>query len=326
MQIGPYHLPNNVILAPMAGITDNPFRRLCTQFGAGLTVSEMVISHGELQHHPRTLQKIDYSGETGLRSVQILGTDPQLMAAAARLNQDRGAQIIDINMGCPAKKVCSVAAGSALLKNEDLVERILTAVVAAVDVPVTLKIRTGWDLASRNAVKIAHIAEKCGIQALTIHGRSRACKFNGHAEYDTIKQVKQAVSLAIIANGDIDSAEKAHHVLNHTGADAIMIGRAAQGKPWIFKELQTKLSGNTSYCQPSLSEIKNIINQHLDNLYSFYGSTSGVRIARKHIGWYFEHLGHLPGEQKKSINQAQQPAQQLALVNAAFHFITPRVA
>ena len=326
MQIGPYQLPNNILLAPMAGITDNPFRRLCTQFGAGLTVSEMVISHSELQHHPRTLKKVDYRGETGLRSVQILGTDPQLMAAAARLNQDRGAQIIDINMGCPAKKVCSVAAGSALLKNESLVERILSAVVAAVDVPVTLKIRTGWDLANRNAVKIAHIAENCGIQALTIHGRSRACKFKGYAEYDTIKQVKQAVSVPIIANGDIDSAEKALQVLNYTGADAIMIGRAAQGKPWIFKELQTKLSGNEVYSPPSLSEIKNIMNQHLDNLYSFYGSTSGVRIARKHIAWYFEQLGQLPSEQKKRINQAQQPAQQIALVNAAFHFITPRAA
>lgn len=326
MKIGPYHLPNNILLAPMAGITDNPFRQLCTQFGAGLTVSEMVISHSELQHHPRTLQKIDYSGETGLRSVQILGTDPQLMAAAARLNQDRGAQIIDINMGCPAKKVCSVAAGSALLKNESLVERILTAVVTAVDVPVTLKIRTGWDLANRNAVKIAHIAENSGIQALTIHGRSRACKFNGNAEYDTIKQVKQAVSLPIIANGDIDSAEKARQVLNYTGADAIMIGRAAQGKPWIFKELLAKLSDHEIYYPPSLSEIKNVINQHLDNLYSFYGNTSGVRIARKHIAWYFEQFGNLPSEQKKHINLVQHPAQQLALVNAAFHFITPRVA
>lgn len=326
MKIGPYHLPNNVLLAPMAGITDNPFRRLCTQFGAGLTVSEMVISHSELQQHPRTLQKTDYSDQSGLRSVQILGTDPQLMAAAARLNQDRGAQIIDINMGCPAKKVCSVAAGSALLKNESLVERILTAVVSAVDVPVTLKIRTGWDLASRNAVKIARIAENSGIQALTIHGRSRACKFNGNAEYDTIKQVKQVVSLPIIANGDIDSAEKARQVLNYTGADAIMIGRAAQGKPWIFKELQAKLSDHEAYYPPSLSEIKNVMNQHLDNLYSFYGNTSGVRIARKHIAWYFDQLGNLPSEQKKQINLAQQPAQQLALVNAAFHFITPRVA
>ena len=325
MQIGPYQLPNNIILAPMAGVTDNPFRRLCSQFGAGLTVSEMVISNTELQHHPRTLQKTDYSGELGVRSVQILGTQPKLMAEAARLNQDRGAQIIDINMGCPAKKVCSVAAGSALMKDESLVENILTAVVNAVDVPVTLKIRTGWDLANRNALKIAKIAENSGIQALTIHGRSRACKFSGQAEYDTITQVKQRVNIPVIANGDITNAEKARQVLNYTGADAIMIGRAAQGKPWIFQELFASLSGQ-QMSPLSLSEIKNVILEHLDNLYSFYGAFSGVRIARKHIGWYFEQLGPLPNEQKTLINQAEQPAQQLALVKASFNLITPRVA
>lgn len=325
MQIGPYQLPNNIILAPMAGITDNPFRRLCSQFGAGLTVSEMVISNTELQHHPRTLQKTDYSGELGVRSVQILGTQPKLMAEAARLNQDRGAQIIDINMGCPAKKVCSVAAGSALMKDESLVENILTAVVNAVDVPVTLKIRTGWDLVNRNALKIAKIAENSGIQALTIHGRSRACKFTGQAEYDTIRHVKQRVNIPVIANGDITNAEKARQVLNYTGADAIMIGRAAQGKPWIFQELYAALSGQ-QMSPLSLSEIKNVIQEHLDNLYSFYGAFSGVRIARKHIGWYFEQLGPLPNEQKILINQAEQPAQQLALVKASFNLITPRVA
>jgi tRNA-dihydrouridine synthase B len=325
MQIGPYQLPNNIILAPMAGITDNPFRRLCSQFGAGLTVSEMVISNAELQHHPRTLQKTDYSGELGLRSVQILGTQPQLMADAARLNRDRGAQIIDINMGCPAKKVCSVAAGSALMKDESLVQSILTAVVSAVDVPVTLKIRTGWDLANRNALKIAKIAENSGIQALTIHGRSRACKFTGQAEYDTIRLVKQSVNIPVIANGDITSTEKARHVLNYTGADAIMIGRSAQGKPWIFQELSAGLSGQ-QVSPLSLPEIKNVILQHLENLYSFYGSFSGVRIARKHISWYIELLGQLPSEQKSLINQAEQPAQQLALVKASFNLITPRVA
>lgn len=325
MQIGPYQLPNNLLLAPMAGITDGPFRQLCTQFGAGLTVSEMVISNTNLQHHPRTLKKTAYNGSEGLRSVQILGTDPLQMAAAARLNQDRGAQIIDINMGCPAKKVCSVAAGSALMKDEALVERILSAVVNAVDIPVTLKIRTGWDLANRNAVNIARIAENSGIQALTIHGRSRACKFNGNAEYDTIKQVKQAINIPVIANGDINSAEKARKVLNYTGADAVMIGRAAQGKPWIFRELYEKLHG-LPHASLSLTEIKTIINQHLDNLYSFYGNVSGVRIARKHIGWYFDQLGVLPSAQKTAINQAQQPEQQLVLVNASFNFITPRVA
>lgn len=325
MQIGPYRLPNNLLLAPMAGITDSPFRQLCSRFGAGLTVSEMVISNAGLQHHPRTLKKTTYSGGEGLRSVQILGTDPKQMAAAARLNQDRGAQIIDINMGCPAKKVCSVAAGSALLRDEALVAKILTAVVDAVDVPVTLKIRTGWDLANRNAVNIAKIAENSGIQALTIHGRSRACKFNGHAEYDTIKQVKQSVGIPIIANGDIDSAEKARQVFNYTGADAVMIGRAAQGRPWIFQELYAKLHG-LAYVPLSLTEIKAIINHHLDNLYSFYGTGSGVKIARKHIGWYFDRLGALPATQRTAINQAQHPAQQVALVNAALNFITPRVA
>jgi tRNA-dihydrouridine synthase B len=325
MQIGSYQLPNNLILAPMAGVTDGPFRQLCSQFGAGLTVSEMVISKTDLQHHPRTLKKTDYSHDSGLRSVQILGTDPQQMAEAAKLNCQRGAQIIDINMGCPAKKVCSVAAGSALLKDEALVARILSAVVNAVDVPVTLKIRTGWDLANRNAVTIAQIAEQQGIQALAIHGRSRACKFTGHAEYDTIKQVKQAVTIPVIANGDIISAEKAQQVLNYTGADAVMIGRAAQGRPWVFAELAAKLQG-VSYLPPSLIEVKTVINQHLDNLYSFYGADCGVKIARKHIGWYFDHLGGLPVSQKTAINQAEKPAQQLALVNTSFNHIIPPVA
>ncbi|MGY6274885.1 tRNA dihydrouridine synthase DusB [Methylomonas sp. MgM2] len=326
MQIGPYQLPNNILLAPMAGITDNPFRRLCAHFGAGLTVSEMVISNKDLQHHPRTMKKSDLSGEIGLRSVQILGVDPEQMAATAKLNQDRGAQIIDINMGCPAKKVCSVAAGSALLKDEALIARILSKVVSAVDIPVTLKIRTGWDLAHRNAVNVAQIAENCGIQALTIHGRSRTCKFNGNAEYDTIKQVKQSVRIPIIANGDIDGPEKARHVLNYTGADAIMIGRASQGRPWIFRELLSKLSGSGNTPSISLPEIKTVINLHLDNLYSFYGSASGVRIARKHIGWYFDQFGTLSAERKKLINQAQRPAQQMALVNASLNLITSRVA
>ncbi len=325
MRIGPYQLPNQLLLAPMAGITDSPFRQLCSEFGAGLTVSEMVISNAELQHHPRTLKKTDYSGESGLRSVQILGTSPEQMADAARLNRDRGAQIIDINMGCPAKKVCSVAAGSALLKDESLVERILSAVVNAVEIPVTLKIRTGWDLSNRNALTIAQIAENCGIQALTIHGRSRACKFNGHAEYDTIKQVKQAVSIPIIANGDIDSAAKARQVLAHTGADAVMIGRAAQGRPWIFREIHAELN-QLGYTPLSLIEIKTVIERHLESLYRFYGSISGVRIGRKHIGWYFDHLGGLPAAEKAAINRAEQAEQQLALVNASFNLITPRVA
>jgi len=326
MRIGPYELPNNVLLAPMAGVSDKPFRRLCSEWGAGLTVSEMVISHGHLQQHPRTLQKTDYRGETGLRSVQILGTEPDQMAAAARLNQQRGAQIIDINMGCPAKKVCSVAAGSALMRDEVRVEKILRAVVAAVDVPVTLKIRTGWDRAHRNALTIARIAEQAGIQALTIHGRSRACKFEGEAEYDTIRDVKRAISIPVIANGDIDSAEKVRQVLEHTGADGVMIGRAAQGQPWIFRDIQATLTGQQDHRALSLQQIKVVVLQHLNALYDFYGPLTGVRIARKHIAWYFSRLGTLPPEHKQTINFAQHPEQQLASVDEAFNVFIARVA
>ncbi len=321
MQIGPYQLANNLILAPMAGVSDRPFRELCKRFGAALTISEMVTSIPHLQHHSKTLRKTDHNADSGLRSVQILGTDPGQMAAAAKLNVARGAQIIDINMGCPAKKVCSVAAGSALLKNERLVARILREVVAAVDVPVTLKIRTGWDQRNRNALAIAKIAEDSGIRALTIHGRTRACKFNGAAEYDTIRSVKQAVGIPVIANGDIDSAAKAQAVLRHTGADAIMIGRAAQGRPWIFREILNHRNGIDGDGRPSLAEAQSILNNHLVNLYSFYGKTSGVRIARKHIGWYFDNLGAIPPARKQEINQALLPSEQLALVNLSFNDI-----
>ncbi len=319
MQIGSHVLNNQLILAPMAGITDQPFRVLCRQFGAGLAVSEMLASNPALRDNKRTLLKANHSGENGLRSVQILGTDPAQMADAALFNQARGADIIDINMGCPAKKVCAVAAGSALLKNEDLVAKILDAVVKAVDIPVTLKIRTGWDAENRNAIKIAQLAENIGIAALTIHGRTRACKFNGEAEYDTIQQVKQNVSIPIIANGDITSPEKAAFVLNYTRADAVMIGRGAQGKPWIFQQILQFLSEKT-YDNPSLAEIQTTMQQHLEQLYRFYGDTMGVRMARKHIGWYFEPLGKLPISQKNALYQTEHPSQQLALVNAAFHF------
>lgn len=318
MQIGPYTLKNNLILAPMAGITDRPFRELCRQFGVGLAVSEMVASNPALQKHRRTLLKTDYTGEEGIRSVQILGTDPRQMADAALLNQQRGAQIIDINMGCPAKKVCSVAAGSALLKDELLVSKILDAVVNSVDIPVTLKIRTGWDKQNKNAIKIAQIAEQSGISALTIHGRTRACKFNGEAEYATIKQVKQVISIPVIANGDITDAKKAKHVLEQTGADAIMIGRGAQGKPWIFNEIQQQLIDNKSYKKPTVKDIQLIINNHLEHLYSFYGDLSGVRIARKHIGWYFDNLGNIPPVRKKEIYQALKSSQQIAMINSVF--------
>ena len=259
MQIGPYQLENNLILAPMAGISDRPFRELCKQFGAGLTVSEMVASNPALSQHKRTLLKTDHSGETGIRSVQILGTDPQQMADAAKLNAQRGAQIIDINMGCPAKKVCSVAAGSALLRDEALVKRILDAVVNAVDIPVTLKIRTGWDLHSRNAVEIAQIAENAGIAALTIHGRTRACKFDGQAEHETVKKVKQAISIPVIANGDIDSPEQARFVLDSTGADAIMIGRAAQGNPWLFSQISHFINHGKHLEKPTITDIHNTL-------------------------------------------------------------------
>ncbi len=315
MRIGPYQLPNNIVLAPMAGVTDRPFRTVCKQLGAGLTVSEMVASNPHLQNHKRTLQKTDHSGESGLRSVQILGTDPAQMADSARLNVARGAQIIDINMGCPAKKVCSVAAGSALMRDEDKVKRILSSVVAAVDVPVTLKIRTGWDKQHRNALAIAKIAENSGIQALTVHGRTRACKFNGQAEYETIKQIKAHVSIPVIANGDIDSAEKAQQVLNFTGADAIMIGRAAQGKPWIFLQILQKLGSVENTTQPTSIDVPSIINQHLQALYSFYGNQQGVQIARKHIRWYLDTLNLASKTELQLIFQANQAEQQLALVN-----------
>ena len=318
MKIGPYQLNNNLVLAPMAGITDRPYRNLCKQFGAGLAVSEMVASNPALRKHRRTLLKADHSGEIGLRAVQILGTSPIQMAEAAQFNAQRGAQIIDINMGCPAKKVCSVAAGSALLRDEDLVKEILDSVVEAVNIPVSLKIRTGWDKHNRNAVKIARLAEQSGIAALTVHGRTRACAFKGEAEYETIKQVKQAVAIPVIANGDIDSVEKAHYVLSYTGADAIMMGRAAQGRPWFFEEIQHFITTGERMLQADLAKIQGTLQQHLEELYQFYGDLNGVRIARKHIGWYFDHLGSLPPQVKSKIYQTDSPAVQLSLVSSAF--------
>ncbi len=304
----------------MAGITDRPFRELCKEMGAGLTVSEMVASNPALRYHKRTLLKSDHTGESGLRSVQILGTDPQQMAEAAKFNVDHGAHIIDINMGCPAKKVCSVAAGSALLRDEVLVKKILDAVVNAVDVPVTLKIRTGWDLQNRNAVEISKIAEQSGISALTLHGRTRACKFNGDAEYETIKAVKKAVNIPIVANGDIDSAEKAQSVLKNTGADAIMIGRAAQGNPWLFSQINHFLDTGETLEKPTQSVIQSTLLTHLEHLYSFYGNTTGVRIARKHISWYFNHIDNIHQDTKNKVNQAQCPTEQILHVNLAFNF------
>ncbi|MGZ8227726.1 MAG: tRNA dihydrouridine synthase DusB [Methylococcaceae bacterium] len=322
MQIGSHQLANKLILAPMAGISDRPFRELCKRYGAGLAVSEMVASNPALQQHKKTLLKSDHNGESGIRSVQILGADPKMMADAAIFNAQRGAQIIDINMGCPAKKVCSVASGSALLKNEALVKKILDAVINAVDIPVTLKIRTGWDLHNRNALEIARIAENAGIAALTIHGRTRACKFEGQAEYETVKCVKQAVNIPVIVNGDIDSPEKTRQVLDTTGADAIMIGRAAQGNPWLFEQITHFLEYGKVLEKPAVTEIHDTLVSHLEKLYSFYGDITGVRIARKHIAWYFKQLEPISQDSKDHINQASAPCQQIARINSVFNLLT----
>lgn len=317
MQIGPYKLSNNLILAPMAGVTDLPFRKLCRDFGAALAVSEMVSTDASLRGSRKTVLRLDHTGEPEPVSVQIVGTDPQTMADAAKANIDHGAQIIDINMGCPAKKVCKVAAGSALMKDEKLVQCILESIVNAVDVPVTLKMRTGWDPQNKNATAIAHIAEQSGIQALALHGRTRACGYSGKAEYETIRAVKDQVKIPVIANGDISSPEKAAEVITYTAADAVMIGRAAQGRPWIFEEIQHFLDTGTKITPMSIEKIKKIMLKHLDNLYTFYGEYLGVRIARKHIGWYSKTQPESTAF-RKTINQAQTPEQQQALIQAYF--------
>ena len=324
MQIGPYKLSNNLILAPMAGVTDLPFRKLCRDFGAAMAVSEMVSTDASLRGSKKTVLRLDHTGEPEPVSVQIVGTDPQTMADAAKANIDHGAQIIDINMGCPAKKVCKVAAGSALMKDEKLVQRILESIVNEVDVPVTLKMRTGWDPQNKNAVAIAHIAEQSGIQALALHGRTRACGYSGEAEYETIRAVKDQVKIPVIANGDITSPEKAVEVITYTAADAVMIGRAAQGRPWIFQEIQHFLDTGTKITPMSIEKIQKIMLKHLDNLYTFYGEYLGVRIARKHIGWYSKTQPESTAF-RKTINQAQTPEQQQALIQAYFdQLITTR--
>jgi len=302
----------------MAGVTDRPFRDLCYQLGADLCVSEMVTSQKQLWNSRKTQLRLNHKGEQGIRSVQIAGTDPLILAEAAIFNVAHGAQIIDINMGCPAKKVCNVLAGSALLKNETLVTEILVAVVNAVNVPVTLKIRTGWDEQNRNAVKIARIAEDSGIQAISIHGRTRADAYRGDAEYETIAAVKSAVSIPVIANGDINSAEKAREVLQLTGADGLMIGRAAQGNPWIFRQIKHYLAENTLLSPPSNEEICQVLSDHLQNLYAFYGELSGVRIARKHIGWYIKNR-HGAETFRTQVNQVDDADTQLKLVTDFFN-------
>jgi len=287
-RIGPYHIDSKVILAPMAGITDRPFRQLCKRLGAGMVVSEMVTSNSELWGSRKSSLRLDHTGEIEPIAVQIAGGDPHMMAEAARLNAANGAQIIDINMGCPAKKVCKKAAGSALLKDEQLVAEILQAVVSAVDIPVTLKFRTGWSTEERNALRIARIAEDAGISALALHGRTRACGFTGQAEYDTVAAVVQAVGIPVFCNGDINSAQKAKAVLDHTKAAAVMIGRAAQGRPWIFREIEHYLRTGKELPEPSLHEVREILSTHLRELYCFYGEFMGPRIARKHVSWYLQ--------------------------------------
>jgi tRNA-dihydrouridine synthase B len=323
MQIGPYNLPNPLVLAPMAGVTDRPFRQLCKKLGAGMAVSEMVASNSLLWGSEKTKRRANHDGETEPRAVQIMGADPRMMAEAARYNADNGAQIIDINMGCPAKKVCNVAAGSALLQNETLVAEILDAVVAAVEVPVTLKIRTGWDKQHRNGIRIAQIAQSAGIQSLAVHGRTRACAYQGEAEYDTIKAIKAAVSIPVIANGDITSPEKAKAVLDYTGADAVMIGRAAQGRPWIFREIDHFLQTGQKLPEPSIAEIQTILLEHLHNLYEFYGEHTGVRMARKHISWYSK--GHRDGAMfRQAINRVETTQEQLEITTNFFEGLLAR--
>jgi len=286
MQIGQYKLTAPVALAPMAGVTDKPFRQLCKRMGAGLAVSEMTTSDPRFWNSSKSRHRMDHADEPDPISVQIAGTDPQIMAEAARYNVAHGAQIIDINMGCPAKKVCNAWAGSALMREPKLVAQICSAVVTAVDVPITLKIRTGWDAAHRNAPQIARIAEDCGIAALAIHGRTRDQQYAGRAEYDTIAAIKAVLSIPVLANGDIDSPDQAARVLRHTGADAVMIGRAAQGRPWILGEIAHYLATGEYLPPPTLEQIRDVLLEHLHALHRFYGEPAGVRIARKHLGWY----------------------------------------
>jgi len=317
VQIGPYKLRNNLVVAPMAGVTDRPFRMLCKKLGAGYAVSEMVTSNSLLYGSEKTLRRANHEGEVEPISVQIAGADPKMLAEAAKYNVDKGAQIIDINMGCPAKKICNVMAGSALLKDEPLVSQILKAVVGAVDVPVTLKIRTGWDKQNRNAIAVAKMAEDIGVQALAIHGRTRACAYMGDAEYDTIAEVKQAIKIPLIANGDITTPEKAKFVLDYTGADGVMIGRAAQGRPWIFREIEHYLATGEHMPAPEVEEIRSVMLEHLNDLYAFYGDLTGMRVARKHISWYTKGLKD-SANFRHAMNQLQSIEEQLAAIHEFF--------
>ena len=320
MRIGSYELKNRILLAPMVGITDQPFRRLCAHYGAGLTFSEMMSTNPQVWHTEKSKLRLAHSEELGLNAVQIAGSDPLEMAQAAAINVAYGAEIIDINMGCPAKKVNRKLAGSALLQFPDLVERILKEVVNAVDVPVTLKIRTGWDKANRNCVQIGKIAEQSGIQALTIHGRTKECLFEGEAEYDNIRAVKQSISIPVIANGDIDSASKAKKVLEYTGADAIMIGRATLGNPWLFQAVEALVEHDSIIQTPSLREKCGHILRHIQELHQFYGEQKGYRIARKHVAWYLQ--GIQPDSVfRQTFNAINEPKEQLIVLEGFLNSI-----
>lgn len=321
IQLGPYTLENRLILAPMAGVTDRPFRVLCKKLGAAMAVSEMVTSDKRLWKTPKSSLRMNYDGEPGIRSVQIAGGDPEMMAEAAILSTERGAQIIDINMGCPAKKVCNKAAGSALLKDEALVQEILNTVVAAVDIPVTLKTRIGWSKNHLNGIKVAEMAEKAGITALAIHGRTRECKYHGEVNYQAIKDIKSAVSIPVFANGDIDSPEKAEQVLDFTQADGLLIGRAAQGRPWIFQEINHYLETGQQLAPPPLKEIERLLIEHLAALYEFYGEFMGTRIARKHVGWYLQTQPEST-RFRKTFNQLETPSEQLEAIQLYFQQLT----
>jgi tRNA-dihydrouridine synthase B len=325
MQVGPYSIHPKVILAPMAGVTDKPFRLLCKRLGAGLAVSEMTTSDPRFWNTAKSLHRLDPAGEPDPVSVQIAGTVPDIMAEAARYNVEHGAQLIDINLGCPAKKVCNAWAGSALMRDPQLVARILEAVVKAVDVPVTLKVRTGWNADNRNAPEIARIAEDSGIAALAVHGRTRDQQYTGVAEYETVAAIKAMLRIPVIANGDIDSPEKARRVLDATGCDAVMIGRAAQGRPWIFREIAHFLATGEHLPEPSLIEIRDILLAHLEHLHAFYGESSGVRIARKHLGWYAKDRP----ENRAFLavaNRAQTAAEQIRLTRDYFDALAAGVA
>ncbi|GGY51505.1 tRNA dihydrouridine synthase DusB [Pseudoduganella albidiflava] len=317
MQIGPYQLRNNVFVAPMAGVTDRPFRQLCKELGAGYAVSEMAAANPRVWVSEKSSRRTDHAGEMEPKAVQIAGSDPQELADCAKFNVDKGAQVIDINMGCPVKKVCNNWCGSALLQFEDLVEKILHAVVGAVDVPVTLKFRTGWNRDNKNALNIARIAEEAGIQMLTLHGRTRADGYTGDAEYDTIAAVKASVRIPVVANGDITTPEKARFVLEKTGADAVMVGRAAQGRPWIFREIDHYLRTGTHLPPPLVAEVRKLMDEHLRAHYAFYGEYLGVRTARKHIGWY---VRDLPGGEdfRQEMNRLESTTDQLRAVDSFF--------